>query len=362
MNAVLADIMEVQKDDPFAKFVIFSQHSESLKAMERQFKSLTTQLASAPEPRPGYQTALVDLSKSGGAKATEEALNRFNGDPECNVCLLTMGASAAGLTLTQAKTCYILEPTHNAAEEAQALSRVHRIGQQQCVRCVIFYAKNTCEERILALRKKQDSLTAMHSNVNALFETADAEAAEMKKESKRKGKKKRKGKRKKGGRARDDEEEDEEEDEYEDEDEDEDKDKDKDEDEDEEGVVTNKDRRVNRANARATASVAQLAGNFFSAGQMTILFGASQERSERKNGERNQAAIAFDQRLQQQRARQPERPAVPARPVPPPRPEPRAFSGFNRYFAAGFLPTAVEISDSSDDSYVPRGGYTHADY
>jgi hypothetical protein len=37
----------------------------------------------------------------------------------------------------------------------QALNRVHRIGQTHAVRCVIFYAKNSIEERVLALRRLQ---------------------------------------------------------------------------------------------------------------------------------------------------------------------------------------------------------------
>jgi hypothetical protein len=39
------------------------------------------------------------------------------------------GLAATGLTLTAAHVCFILEPLSNAAEEAQALARVHRIGQ-----------------------------------------------------------------------------------------------------------------------------------------------------------------------------------------------------------------------------------------
>jgi hypothetical protein len=58
----------------------------------------------------------------------------------------------------------MLEPTHNAAEEAQALNRVHRIGQTHAVRCVIFYVKNSIEERVLALRQLQGQLTEILAN------------------------------------------------------------------------------------------------------------------------------------------------------------------------------------------------------
>ena len=54
----------------------------------------------------------------------------------------------------------MLEPIHNAPEEAQALGRVHRIGQTQSVRCVIFYAAGTAEERLLASRQDAGTLTS----------------------------------------------------------------------------------------------------------------------------------------------------------------------------------------------------------
>ena len=316
MNAVLADIKEVQRDDPFAKFVIFSQFAESLRAIQRQFGVVSRQLQM--EDRPGFETALVDLSSTGGVKATEEALTRFNSDPECNICLLTLGASAAGLTLTQAKVCYILEPTHNAAEEAQALNRVHRIGQQQSVRCVIFYARGTCEERILALRKEQDTLTTMLSNLNSVAEAA-------------------------GGEGEGDIEE-----------------------EEEEAVVTNRNRHRRRKNTQARQNVAQLAaGTFFSAGQMTILFGASEERREHKESAENESAVRVDQQNDQRRRQQQQQQQRPQqRPAPiPPLQQQRAPMAYRNYFRdSDFVPSnAIELSDTDNDSYHPRDRI-HDDY
>ncbi|CAN0434826.1 unnamed protein product, partial [Discosporangium mesarthrocarpum] len=57
-----------------------------------------------------------------------------------------------GLTLTAAHTVYMLDPVWSPADEAQALNRVHRIGQTHTVRCVVFYMRDSVEERLLALR------------------------------------------------------------------------------------------------------------------------------------------------------------------------------------------------------------------
>lgn len=96
------------------------------------------------------------------------SLRRFIEDPLCNVCLLSTGTAAVGLTLTVASVCYMLEPLASASEEAQALNRVHRIGQTRAVRSVVFYAAGTCEERLLALRQQQGNLTEIVGNSELL--------------------------------------------------------------------------------------------------------------------------------------------------------------------------------------------------
>jgi len=157
LAAVLADMRAVQKDDPFAKFVIFSSYGESLQSCRKLFERENTQEANT-NLRP-LNSVLVEAK--GNLTNKQQSLKQFNEDPNCNICLLSTGVAATGLTLTIAHVCYILEPLHNAADEAQALSRVHRIGQTHSVRCVIFYSKDSSEERMLALRKSAGLLTEM---------------------------------------------------------------------------------------------------------------------------------------------------------------------------------------------------------
>ena len=151
-NSVLLDIYSVLNSDPFAKFVIFSQYSESLKAFQEFLEKLNDV----------FQCVIIDGKSSSSDKNTK--IRTFIEDPGCNICLLTTGSSACGLTLTVSHTCYMLEPIHNAAEESQALNRIHRIGQAQSIRCVIFYARGTCEERLLSMRQSMGSLTSALSN------------------------------------------------------------------------------------------------------------------------------------------------------------------------------------------------------
>ena len=179
--AIINDIDQVRRDDPFAKFVVFSQYSESLQALKVVLEGLRATTGTAAQ-NTGQQSDLaytdfscVLVDGHGSPANKQESLKRFNEAPYCNVCLLTTGTAATGLTLTVSRVCYMLEPVHNAAEEAQALNRVHRIGQAKSVRCVIFYVENSVEERLLALRKSTGSLTELIAN----SDTFDMDAVDV---------------------------------------------------------------------------------------------------------------------------------------------------------------------------------------
>lgn len=179
IKLIIADILEEIKKNPGTKLIIFSQYPESLESAMKMFMNYNT---IHKQKEQDENVSSIDLSVKvnedllydvftcvlvGGKETNrerEENLRRFNEDPSCNVCFLSTGSAATGLTLTVAHLCYMLEPTHNAAEEAQALNRVHRIGQTQAVRCVIFYANDSIEERVLALRQSQGQLTEILAN------------------------------------------------------------------------------------------------------------------------------------------------------------------------------------------------------
>ncbi|RZJ41821.1 MAG: DEAD/DEAH box helicase, partial [Chryseobacterium sp.] len=53
---------------------------------------------------------------------------------------------------------FILDPWWNPAVEQQAIDRTHRIGQDKKVFIYKFIAKDTVEEKILALQNRKKSL------------------------------------------------------------------------------------------------------------------------------------------------------------------------------------------------------------
>jgi len=76
------------------------------------------------------------------------------------VLLLSLKAGGVGLTLTAADHVYILDPWWNPAVEDQAADRAYRIGQDRPVLVHRLVARDTIEERVLALQRSKRELGA----------------------------------------------------------------------------------------------------------------------------------------------------------------------------------------------------------
>ncbi len=74
--------------------------------------------------------------------------------------LISLKAGGFGLNLTEADYVFILDPWWNPASEAQAVDRTHRIGQEKNVMVYRLVAKDTIEEKVMALKAKKSQLFA----------------------------------------------------------------------------------------------------------------------------------------------------------------------------------------------------------
>ena len=72
--------------------------------------------------------------------------------------LVSLKAGGTGLNLTAADHVFLLDPWWNPAVEDQAADRAHRIGQDKPVMVYRLVAKDTVEERILALQERKRRL------------------------------------------------------------------------------------------------------------------------------------------------------------------------------------------------------------
>ncbi len=102
-------------------------------------------------------------------------LQRFkNGDAP--VFLISLKAGGFGLNLTEADYCFLLDPWWNPATEAQAVDRTHRIGQTRNVVVYRLIAKDTIEEKVMALKARKAALfTSVLDNGNAFGSSLDAD-------------------------------------------------------------------------------------------------------------------------------------------------------------------------------------------
>ena len=89
------------------------------------------------------------------------------------VFLISLKAGGFGLNLTEADYCIILDPWWNPAIEAQAVDRIHRIGQAKKVMVYRLVAKDTLEEKVMALKAKKGALVA------SVMDSGDFESGAM---------------------------------------------------------------------------------------------------------------------------------------------------------------------------------------
>lgn len=78
----------------------------------------------------------------------EMSLARFQNDPFVSVLLLPLKSGAQGLTLVEATHVFFLEPMLNLEQEAQAVNRIHRIGQEHETFVHKYVTQNTVEDKI----------------------------------------------------------------------------------------------------------------------------------------------------------------------------------------------------------------------
>ncbi|WP_051809208.1 DEAD/DEAH box helicase [Actinoplanes subtropicus] len=76
------------------------------------------------------------------------------------VFLISLKAGGFGLNLTEADYCILLDPWWNPATEAQAVDRAHRIGQVRNVMVYRLVARDTIEEKVMALQRRKAELFA----------------------------------------------------------------------------------------------------------------------------------------------------------------------------------------------------------
>ncbi|XP_057541140.1 uncharacterized protein LOC130818900 isoform X2 [Amaranthus tricolor] len=166
IEAITRRILWIKSCDPKAKILVFSSWNDVLDVLEHAFSANEISFVRMKGGRKRSQTV---LSAFKGQKMVEKGSGKMNDQhkPETKfiqVLLLLVQHGANGLNLLEAQHVILVEPLLNPAVEAQAISRVHRVGQTSKTCVHRFLVKDTVEESIYRLNKSRNASSIISGN------------------------------------------------------------------------------------------------------------------------------------------------------------------------------------------------------
>jgi superfamily II DNA or RNA helicase len=144
-KALLAADYTVQLQRSVGKVVFFAKHIDVMDAAEAHFASAGLKTVSLR----GDQTAI----------ARQAAIDAFNSDPGVAVAVCSLTAAGVGVNLQAASNVVLAELSWTAAEQTQAIDRVHRIGQDEPVTAWRIIAAHTIDTKIAELIDAKQGLS-----------------------------------------------------------------------------------------------------------------------------------------------------------------------------------------------------------
>ncbi|KAF9362385.1 DNA helicase rad5 [Mortierella sp. NVP85] len=147
LDALIRHLNHIRSTEPSTKSVVFSQFTGMLDLVEMILE------------RDGFKFLRLDGSHNQVRR--EQTLMAFKApDHPATVMLISLRAGGVGLNLTAASRVYMMDPWWNYAIEAQAIDRVHRIGQTKPVLVTRFIIEDTVEEKILSIQNRKNALAS----------------------------------------------------------------------------------------------------------------------------------------------------------------------------------------------------------
>lgn len=139
--ALISHLKSIRMSSPTTKSVVFSQ-----------FTSFLDLIAPALS-RAGIPHLRFDGTMNQKVRAT--TITSFAESKKGMVLLLSLRAGGVGLNLTAAKRVFMMDPWWSFAVEAQAIDRVHRMGQDDEVKVVRFVVSGSIEGRMLKIQERK---------------------------------------------------------------------------------------------------------------------------------------------------------------------------------------------------------------
>ncbi|PWC07270.1 DEAD/DEAH box helicase [Mycetocola zhujimingii] len=145
-KAVLAADYTAQLAHSVGKVVFFAKHIDVMDTAEQVFA--------------GRGIRTVSIRGDQSTPARQAAIDAFNNDPDVAVAVCSLTAAGVGLNLQAASNVVLAELSWTAAEQTQAIDRVHRIGQEEPVTAWRIIAAHTIDAKIAELIDSKQGLAA----------------------------------------------------------------------------------------------------------------------------------------------------------------------------------------------------------
>ena len=139
--SLISHLRQSRKEHPVIKSVVFSQFTSFLSLIEPALS------------RAGMKFLRLDGTMAQKARAA--VLTEFRDSTDFTILLISLRAGGVGLNLTSAKRVYMMDPWWSFAIEAQAIDRVHRMGQEDEVKVFRFIVKESVEQRMLKVQDRK---------------------------------------------------------------------------------------------------------------------------------------------------------------------------------------------------------------
>ncbi|MFT4136203.1 DEAD/DEAH box helicase [Microbacterium sp.] len=136
-KALLAADYAAQLQRSVGKVVFFAKHIDVMDAAEAHFASV------------GLRT--VSIRGDQTTPARQQAIDAFDNDPGVAIAVCSLTAAGVGVNMQAASNVVLAELSWTAAEQTQAIDRVHRIGQDEPVTAWRIIAAHTIDTKIAEL-------------------------------------------------------------------------------------------------------------------------------------------------------------------------------------------------------------------
>jgi len=146
VNAVLKEMLRIQRDCPDDKIVVVSQFTSFLNILQPLIK------------QNNFSLVRLDGTMSHFERSETVTVFQSRSKSSPNVMLLSLKAGGVGLNLTAANHLLLLDPAWNPASEWQCFDRTHRLGQKKEVTIYKYITKDSIEEKMLEIQEKKKDL------------------------------------------------------------------------------------------------------------------------------------------------------------------------------------------------------------